>query len=595
MNREAIENRYRQNSDLHRSALIKLNNIIRWISNARLTCALASVILGYFWFTQGNIELLVLAILILFVFILLVIVHARYFSKHALINQLLKINEDELRAVNGDYSFFATGEQFSQRNHPFASDLDLFGEHSLFQFTNRTATHHGAATFAEMISRPLTNKDKLAARQHAIDDLAHRVEYRQFFLAHGRLSDESPNDLNELKEWLAHPTLFYRNKLFAVLIVALPAIVISVLLSVIFLDLPFSWFVLAAGLPWLLTGFYLKRINAFHQYISRKKQILNKYKSVLRLINAENFQSTNLQQLQASCQQAQQNIQKLVNLVAAFDARLNSMTNLVINALFLYDIHYVYRLEYWKEQHKHDFISWLEAVHELDALNSFANLRYNYPESVFPTISSEFKIKASRMVHPLMLHEKPVANDIIVGDSQTVLLITGANMAGKSTFLRTLGTNMVLALSGGPVFAEFFQCPVVQLRTGMRTNDSLAEHQSYFYAELNRLQAIMEEVRADVPMLILLDEILKGTNSTDKLAGSVALVKQLVQHTTFAIIATHDIALGEQAKEFPEKVANYCFEAEIKDDQLFFDYKLKPGLATKMNATFLMKKMGIIR
>ena len=167
-------------------------------------------------------------------------------------------------------------------------------------------------------------------------------------------------------------------------------------------------------------------------------------------------------------------------------------------------------------------------------------------------------------------------------------------MAGKSTFLRTLGLNMVLALNGAPVCAASFKCPVIDIRSGMRTADSLKDHQSYFFAELNRLKSIMADLRAEKPLLILLDEILKGTNSNDKQAGSIALVKQLLPHPCLAVIATHDLALGELEQEYPEKVKNYSFEATIEDDILSFDYKLKLGIAQKMNASYLMRKMGII-
>jgi DNA mismatch repair ATPase MutS len=198
------------------------------------------------------------------------------------------------------------------------------------------------------------------------------------------------------------------------------------------------------------------------------------------------------------------------------------------------------------------------------------------------------------MGHPLIPENECVPNSVTVGQGPSVLIITGANMAGKSTFLRTIGVNLVLALSGGPVCASTFRCPVIGLRSGMRTADSLKDHQSYFYAELNRLKTIMDELRSDKPLFILLDEILKGTNSTDKQAGSIALVKQLIPHPCLALIATHDLALGELQTEYPAHVKNFCFEATIENDQLSFDYKLKPGLAQKMNATFLMKKMGII-
>jgi DNA mismatch repair ATPase MutS len=254
----------------------------------------------------------------------------------------------------------------------------------------------------------------------------------------------------------------------------------------------------------------------------------------------------------------------------------------------------VYRLEKWKEENAQDLNTWLEVISETEVLCSFGTYAFNNAQFNYPFIHDDLSIAAKAMGHPLIPQTECVVNDFQIGNGPTVLIITGANMAGKSTFLRTLGINLVLALNGAPVCAESFACPVIQLRTGMRTADSLKDHQSYFYAELDRLKGIMDELRNDVPLLILLDEILKGTNSTDKQTGSISLVKQLLPHPCLGVIATHDLALGDLEKEFPGKIKNYCFEANIENDQLSFDYKLKTGLASKMNATFLMKKMGII-
>jgi DNA mismatch repair ATPase MutS len=236
----------------------------------------------------------------------------------------------------------------------------------------------------------------------------------------------------------------------------------------------------------------------------------------------------------------------------------------------------------------------MNTVSETDVLCSFGTFTINHPNFTFPSIASGQKIIATALAHPLISEEEVITNDVTIGSPQSVMIITGANMAGKSTFLRTLGVNVVLALNGAPVCASSFACPIIHLRSGMRTADSLQDHQSYFYAELHRLKTIMDELQSGKPLLILLDEILKGTNSTDKQAGSIALVKQLIKHNCLALIATHDLALGELEKEFPQIIKNYCFEPTIENDQLTFDYKLKDGIATKMNATFLMRKMGII-
>jgi DNA mismatch repair ATPase MutS len=338
----------------------------------------------------------------------------------------------------------------------------------------------------------------------------------------------------------------------------------------------------------------LKRVNAFHQYISRKKNILDKYARLLHLFGKEQFETPLLQQLKTKASQADERIKSLAELVSALDARLNFMTNLVVNSTLLYDLQCIYRLEKWKEDNASQLQVWLDVINETDVLCSLGTFSYNHPDFCFPSITSDQKIVTTSLGHPLLAHEGCITNNVSIGERQNILVITGANMAGKSTFLRTLGTNLVLALSGAPVYATSFVCPIINIRSGMRTADSLQDHQSYFYAELNRLKRIMDELREGKPLFILLDEILKGTNSTDKQAGSIALVKQLVSYSCIGLIATHDLALGDLEKEYPDHVKNYCFEPTIENDQLSFDYTLKEGLAQKMNATFLMKKMGII-
>src|SRR5690606_17581719 len=254
----------------------------------------------------------------------------------------------------------------------------------------------------------------------------------------------------------------------------------------------------------------------------------------------------------------------------------------------------VYRLEKWKEGNATQLFEWLAAVHETEVVVSLATFAFNHPGYFFPRVNHERRLSAKGLGHPLLPEEVRVVNDITLDQKSSVMIVTGANMAGKSTFLRSLGVNMVLALAGAPVCANEFDCPFVDLRSGMRTADSLKENQSYFYAELDRLKSIMDELRRGTPLFILLDEILKGTNSNDKQAGSIELVKQLVNYPCLVVIATHDLVLGELANSFPDRIANYSFEATIENDHLSFDYKLKRGVAQTMNATFLMKKMGII-
>jgi DNA mismatch repair ATPase MutS len=345
---------------------------------------------------------------------------------------------------------------------------------------------------------------------------------------------------------------------------------------------------------WVVLGVYSKRVTVFHEYISKKKYILDKYARLLHVVAKESLQSPQLAKLSTHAREAEAQVHGLASLVSALNARLNFMTAAVVNSLLMYDLQCVYRLEKWKVDHAPQLETWLDTISEMEVLCSWSTFAFNHPHFTYPKITTGLSISATALGHPLLRPEECVTNDVLIGKNQRIQLITGANMAGKSTFLRTVGVNFVLALAGAPVCAKDFSCSIAHLRSGMRTADSLKDHQSYFYAELDRLKSIMDELRQDKPLLVLLDEILKGTNSTDKLAGSIAMVRQLLPHPCLALIATHDLALGELEKEHPESVKNFCFEANIENDQLSFDYKLKNGLAQKMNATFLMKKMGII-
>jgi DNA mismatch repair ATPase MutS len=236
----------------------------------------------------------------------------------------------------------------------------------------------------------------------------------------------------------------------------------------------------------------------------------------------------------------------------------------------------------------------LEVPAEIDAGISMGTFIFNYPDFPMPVISDSGLV-AEELAHPLIQNSQRVSNDFKAEQGNRVFIVTGANMAGKSTFLRALGVNMILAGMGAPVCAKKMLFTPVKILTGMRTTDSLADSESYFFAELKRLKMITETLNRGQKLMILLDEILKGTNSTDKHKGSVALVKQLVAHDCLAFIATHDLSLGEQEEKYPEAVRNYCFESYIVDGELIFDYKLKKGIAKNMNAYFLMQKMGIVR
>jgi hypothetical protein len=592
-------------SDTHRSSLYEgrraafaasLETVqarIARISFARISVAVVFLLALYFGFNDYGMLLYTLPVWV-YVFVRLVLWHSRAFDEKVRLENLININNREVKAQRGVFQELAAGTEFIDHHHPYAHDLDLFGEGSIFQYTNRCNTLDGKRRFAASLTTNLPTAQAIEQQQQSTRELTEKIDFRQNVEAEGMEIQELPTDRKELRAWLRSESILYHKPYMRYVLWILPAATIAALLATIFLPVSKIPVVLLAFSQWVMLGMYARKINAFHEYISKKKYILDKYARMLHLIAKEPTASTQLAKLSGHAREAETRMHSLASLVSALNARLNFMTSVAVNSFLLYDLQCVYRLEKWKADHAPQLETWLDTVSETEVLCSWGTFAFNHPSFTYPTITTELTLSATALGHPLLRPEECVTNDVLIGRNQRIQLITGANMAGKSTFLRTVGVNYVLALAGVPVCAKQFTCAIANLRSGMRTADSLKDHQSYFYAELDRLKSIMDELRQDKPLLVLLDEILKGTNSTDKLAGSIAMVRQLIPHPCLALIATHDLALGELEKEHPDSVKNFCFEANIENDQLFFDYKLKNGLAQKMNATFLMKKMGII-
>lgn len=566
---------------------------INIISNSRLIVAAAFIAAIYFGREDNFFFYLLIPIAILFVYLMQR--HAKIFAQKTHLENLVHCNQNELQVLNRDFKNMDAGLTFTQARHPYERDLDLFGEESVFQYVNRCNTHEGKKNLSTRLLTPPVSRTNLLAQQEAIKELADKVDFRQHVQAASMEMEDQPNDRLQLKEWLNQPSFIYGKPLYKILLILVPVATIAAIVASFFIPSIKSAAILLALFQWAFLGFHLKRVNAFHEYISKKNSIFKRYAHLLRIISEQRFSSNVLQNLTNRAQEAASEVNKLASLVNALDARANSMMNLLVNSTLLYDLQCVYRLERWKAEHADKLEQWLETVTEAEVLCTLGTFAFNHSTFVYPHIEEgDLIITAKALGHPLIPQNECVHNDVLLGGSQRIHIITGANMAGKSTYLRTIGVNLVLAYMGVPVCADSFRCSLVEMRSGMRASDSLKDHQSYFYAELDRLKTIMDELRSGKPLLILLDEMLKGTNSNDKLAGSIALVKQLLPNRCLAMVATHDLALGELEIEHPESIRNFCFEALIENDQLSFDYKLKEGLAQNLNATFLMRKMGII-
>lgn len=538
----------------------------------------------YFWWI----------IIPLMVFIFLVRQQNALEEKKQLANYLELLNLMEGKGIRSEPTDFSDGATFSDPHHPYSHDLDLFGVGSVFQYLNRCGTQLGEERLAHDLKNLGFGEVELLLRQEAVRELGAMVEFRQQVWATGKQINDFSFDRSALLKWLTEKPFIYGNRVYSLIRWIIPAITLAMLGLTIYDWNYFPLLFMMAILQITIAGFQAKKIGEFQQVLSKAREVLKNYARLFELLAHQKVESVLMKKHQAIATKAFEKVKHFSALVNALESRMNPIAMQFGNGLFLYDFHAVSKLEKWREENASDLPHWLESLSEWDSLLSAATLHFNFPGYAFAEVSLINQLESREAGHLLIPHTICVSNNFDLGNPATIYLITGANMAGKSTFLRSLGVNFVLGRIGAPVCASRWRAPLIELRSGMRTTDSLQEHQSYFFAELHRLQSIIQELRSGKPMLILLDEILKGTNSTDKQQGSRELLRQLKDMNALVVLATHDIALGNLAEQYPKQIVNACFEGKIENDQLTFDYTLHPGVAQKANATFLMRKMGII-
>jgi len=543
------------------------------------------------WFTL----IISLAAIVLFFFLIKKNIQLEKIKSKTAI--LKKIAEDELLALNHQFSHFKNGTEFLNTDHFFSYDLDLFGEGSLFQFINRTSTISGQQKMAGWLIKPPIQKEEIARKQDAIRELSQIPEWRLNFLANGQMFEETLEMHNEIVSWAGLDLKFKNAVSVKWILFVIPLLtLISLVPAVLGITNLFAWIMVVT--QWIFLYFFSKQIKQYFQFFGRKSELLSKYMQLLQFIEEKEFKSVYLCELQNKVRKpvsASRIFLQLKYLVEQFDYRQNILVGFFLNSVLLWDIRCVYRLWNWHNHHHQKLADWLEVVAETDAIISLANFANNHPEFIFPEIhEGGFTFQTKEMGHPLLRKNKRVCNDIEINGWSKVMIITGANMAGKSTFLRTVGVNLILARTGAPVCAEKLIFTPIEIYTNMRTTDSLLKDESYFFAELKRIKGVLDWLQKGERIFVILDEMLKGTNSVDKLNGSKELLRKLVQFKSVSLIATHDLKLSEMEDDFPQQVFNKCFEIRIENDDLVFDYKLSDGVTKTMNATFLMKKMGII-
>ena len=577
--------------------LKKLKQRKSYLGWFRFGSIVAIFIAFYILWSLGVWYVIIASILLVTVFVRLLFADLANNDKIDHLNHLVNINENEVKFLNGDYHDFPGGNRYAPADHFYSNDLDIFGRASLFQYINRTTSEMGGSRLAEYLLYP-ADLELIIERQSAIKELSGETKWRQNLQALGSEKQILFSTKQRLEDWVKEAPVFSQFKPWTWLRYLLPVIILTVVTLYIF-DIASSPVFYAALLLFAIIAYQINKIIApIHEKLSKIAGELDVLSVSIRHIETANFKSPLFRRLQKNFIQedkkASQEIRLIKKILDKLDLRYNLVISAPLNILLLWNLQQVLDLEKWKSGHQENIQKWFETLGEIETLNSFGTLCFNEPGWIFPSVIPKyFFIEGKEVGHPLLSKTKRVNNDIGMKHDGEIMLVTGSNMAGKSTYLRSVGVNVVLAMAGAPVCAKAFSISHVQIISSMRITDNLEESTSTFYAELKKLKTIIEKVNNGEKVFILLDEILRGTNSLDRHTGSVALMKQLIKHHAAAIIATHDLELAKLKNDFPANIINYHFDVQVSNDELYFDYHLKPGVCNSLNASILMRKIGI--
>ena len=586
-----LEKTYQERLDLLETELAKKNKRDGFFSIFRLALFAVVVAITILIFQWNPIVAIAFIYFSISAFYFIVKNHEGIRKEINVLESLIDLNNGELNGLKGDFSFFSDGKRYQDDEHPFSMDLDLFGNKSIFQKLNRCSSISGENQFASILVNHL-EASEISRHQESNQELEPMLDWRQEFFAIGQHTKKDPKALKSILGWADSDDTFFVARWIMILV---PLFCICLFLYLFnYVTMEFSWL---AFLPTAyLTRTNHKKISALQNILGRQTAFLKTYSALIAHVEDQNFKTTKLKELvsvlQTDKHSVSKKIRKLTFYMNQLDQRLNVFT-VIFNLLFLWDLVWVNKIHNWKIKNANNLRVWFSALGELDSFNATATFAYNNPEFTYPTINQENKIDAKDLGHPLLSSKARVDNDFQTSTKQHIKIVTGSNMGGKSTFLRTVGVNAVLAYAGTRTCATDLSLPYLKLYTSMRTKDDLSDNTSSFYAELKRLKIVLEAVKSEENVFFMLDEILKGTNTKDRHKGAKALILQLLKNKGAGLISTHDLELGLLAKDHSDQIENLCFEVDTVGDQLIFDYKIKKGISKSFNATQLMREMGI--
>lgn len=593
-----INNKFANRLQDFKSQEDKQVKIFNKISNIRMFVFLAGAGISAICFTKaaspyGYVSLFVSVIL----FSYFVFTHQRIKNELKKIRCKIKINEQYLSRMDGSWiDFKESGQEFVDLTHSYTGDLDIFGEKSLFQWINVAHTFYGRKVLKNLLAAPEKDSQLIKRRQQGVKELAEKDNFIEELQCLGMLAPEIKNNPNQLIEYVEKPSHVLQSKWLKSVFYLLPAAtLIAVILYLWGIEIPPFIPLSLIIIQMILTAIGFKE-NSLALNTVQFKENVDAFNQFIALIEKEKFQNEYLTQLQVRLLQdakpASLRIKNLERIIAASELRYNIISFSIMNFLLLWDFHCVFALETWKQQNGKLIRNWLQTIGEFEAVASLSVILQIHPQWSFPVFAAEsLSFSAVNLGHPLLVEAKSVRNNMEL--KNTICIITGSNMSGKTTLLRTIGINLVLAYCGAPVCASRLECSLMDIYTSMRIQDDLNSGISTFYAELLRIKMMIDISHQRQDMIFLIDELFRGTNSQDRIIGATSVLKNLNKDWIIGLISTHDFELCNLENETDGKMVNYHFTESYANNEIHFDYQLRRGRCTTTNAKYLMKMVGI--
>lgn len=572
----------------------KLNRNYNSISLLRILTVISAIFFEVFCYTRRDLFFgIVLFVLHIILFLFLVKIHEKIYINKERVKGFIELNKKEIERINGKWkSFDDKGEEYLDLKHPFINDLDIFGKNSLFQWVNNTKTTYGRESLKNlMMFNNLPRREEILERQSSLKELADKIDFRQE-LTSTLKSDKNKNDETFIGDWVKENDKKH-IKFFDLIRIGMPIINVLVIILIIFGIGEWIDILVTLGISYYLLKFIDSDVKKGLIIFEDLKYKIKTYVKAIKIIENEEFKSSELNKLKSifkdSNSLASEDLLELEKITSWLYDRHNAFY-IILNCLFLWDYQMIKKLEKWKYKNKDKFNAYMECLGQFEAMSSLSTLVFNNPLWEVPNITDSV-LSGKDLTHPL-LGDEAVGNDFYMDKNTRVLLITGSNMSGKSTFLRTVGFNMILSYLGLNVPAKEFNVPIFNIYTCMRTGDDLENNISSFYSEILRVKGIVDGTKRNERIFFLLDEIFKGTNSIDRHEGAVVLINQLLKGDTLGLVSTHDLELCDMEKN-NEFVSNYYFKEYYKSNKIMFDYKIRQGVSKTRNAKYLMKMAGI--